>query len=304
MKSTDIEVTVAATTVSSVGITPTTNIKCYKHGILVTVRMAQAEAYLRCKELPKSFTMRFEEVLSDHAIIKVPNVFRYDGNSKFKAHIFGMDATEVEYPSHVDNPSHEVEMISTWDEVEVIPVHSGKVEVTSIRSGNTQSNDDRFMSSADRLNQKVKPATHKFPQKSQQQYTFSRKLNPKMSHYTKAFRATLAATEEFVSENPNFKVVMQPSYIRGGYVKVPMFFASSHLTDVTQKVVILRVSDGRTWEVGYVSRTRNNRGLSRGWYKFVSDNHLKESDVCVFELVDRKKFEMNVHIFRVLQDGI
>ncbi|XP_026378217.1 putative B3 domain-containing protein Os03g0621600 [Papaver somniferum] len=149
--------------------------------------------------------MEFYSICVGHVI-----VFRYDGNSKFKAHIFGMDATEIEYPSHIDNPSHEVEMISTSDEVEVIPVHSDKVEVTSIHSGSTQSNDDPFMSSADRLNQKVKPATHEFPQKSQQQYTFSRKLNPKLSHYTKAFQATLEATKEFVSENPNFKVVMQP----------------------------------------------------------------------------------------------
>ncbi|MCL7030604.1 hypothetical protein MKW94_009244, partial [Papaver nudicaule] len=80
---------------------------------------------------------------------------------------------------------------------------------------------------------------------------------------------------------------------------VPAVFATTHLTNITEMVITLKVSDGRTWEVRYVFTAPTERRLSQGWRKFAADNDLKEGDVCIFELVDREKIEMNAHIFRL-----
>ncbi|KAI3885523.1 hypothetical protein MKW92_049832, partial [Papaver armeniacum] len=270
-------------------------------------------------DLPKEFTVKYGKKLSNNAIIKVPNgiwhigmrkaegvisfengwqefmefysiclghviLFRYDGNSKFQVHIFGTDAMEIDYPSHIDNTNHEVGMTS-------IHLDEDEVEVVSIHSDSTQSDDEPSMSSESPLNQKAKPARNEFPQKSRK-----RKAAIPTTFHTKALQATVEAVEGFEFENPFFKVTMHVSYIKGP-LRVPNDFANSYLRNITQRGIILRISDGRTWEVRYVPGTQYNRRLSQGWYKFVADNHLKEGDICVFELVDREKLEMNVHIF-------
>ncbi|MCL7048225.1 hypothetical protein MKW94_007698 [Papaver nudicaule] len=296
--------------------------------------------------LPNEFTMKYGKELSDHAIIKVPNgiwhiviskaegelvfengwpefmefysirvghliVFRYDGNSKFQVHIFGMDTTEIDYyPSHMDNAKHEVEVVSSYsDEVEVVlpSKKRRKVEVISVHSDSTQSyslssestlrsnyEPSMFAESATQSNNE--PSLRECPDKTPVQKTIA----PKRFH-TEAFRATLEAAEAFKPENPFFKRIIQDSHIKKG-VKVPVAFANSYLRNITRMMITLRISDGRTWEVGYISRTvqieRTESMIYKGWYKFVADNHLKAGNVCVFELVDRKKIKINVHIFR------
>ncbi|KAI3966129.1 hypothetical protein MKW92_019970 [Papaver armeniacum] len=317
--------------------------------------------YNAWQELPNELTDKYGTELSDLAIIKVLNsiwhielreaegvlffengwpefmefysicvghviLFRYDGDSKFQVHIFGMDSTEIDYPSHIDNTNHDTEITSTHsdeDEVEVASIHSGSIQSnyepsmsseSSLNSGSTHSNYEPSMSSESSLNsgstrnnyepslssessydQKVDSGKQESPQKIQKQRT----LIPKRIH-TKAFQETLEAAEAFKSEIPSFKCILQASHLKG-ILKVPIAFASSYLKNITRMVISLRISDGRTWKVGYVSGTQAGRPvskLSKGWYKFVADNHLKEGDVCVFELVDREKIEMNVHIFQ------
>ncbi|KAI3958744.1 hypothetical protein MKX01_023420 [Papaver californicum] len=214
----------------------------------------------------KDKRLKIWKELSDHAIIKVPNgiwhigmreseglvlfengwpefmefysvcvghlmVFRYDGNSKFQVHIFGMNATEIKYPSHFENADHEVDVISNHsDDVQVISVHPPEVEMISVHSdSSTQSKDEPsmstigvFASSGGRHNQIAEPIRHEFPQTSQQQKATS-KFAPKRS-YTAAFQASrskesaIEAAKEFTSDNPFYKVLMRPSYVKGGYV--------------------------------------------------------------------------------------
>ncbi|KAI3974602.1 hypothetical protein MKX01_029592 [Papaver californicum] len=304
-------------------------------------------------ELPKEFSRKFGNELSDHAVIKVPNgiwhvgmtkaeglvlfengwpefmefysicvghlmVFRYDGNSMFQVHIFGMNATEIKYPSHFENADHDVEVISNHsDDVEVISVHPPEVEIILVHSDNSDNSNQTkdepsistlgmFASSEGRHNQRAEPIRHEFPQASQQQKPTS-KFAPKRS-YTAAFQASrlqeseLEAAKEVTYDNPSYKVLMRPSYVKGGYVRVPTVFAKRYLKSTTQMEVTLRVSDGRIWEVKYLARVQYGQRLSQGWSKFVSDNHLKEGDLCVFELVGRINVEMNVHIFQVSQE--
>ncbi|XP_026416337.1 B3 domain-containing transcription factor VRN1-like [Papaver somniferum] len=271
-------------------------------------------------ELPKEFIVKYGKELSYHAIIKVPNgiwhiglrnaegamlfengwpqfmefysicvghvlLFRYDGDSKFQVHAFGIDATEIEYPSHN-------------------PIHSGGTHSNSepsmssdspLNSGSTQSNYEASMSSESSYDQNAEPGRQEFSQKRAKQRT----VIPTRIH-TKAFKAILEAAEAFKSENPSFKLILQASHFKGT-VKVPIAFTSLFLRNVTRMVITLGISDGRTWEVGYVSRTYNEKTestLSKGWCKFLADNHLMEGDVCVFELVDREKIKMNVQFFK------
>ncbi|KAI3968223.1 hypothetical protein MKX01_018526 [Papaver californicum] len=81
-----------------------------------------------------------------------------------------------------------------------------------------------------------------------------------------------------------FKAFIRQSYLRAGCMEaVPKVFDNSNLKRRTRTAVTLRVSDWRTWEAQYVSRVKGRRRLS-GLGKFISDTHLKEGDLCVFEV--------------------
>ncbi|MCL7052189.1 hypothetical protein MKW94_021466 [Papaver nudicaule] len=283
--------------------------------------------------LPNEFTKKYGKELSDHAIITIPNgiwhigiskgegelvfekgwpefmefysvcvghliLFRYDGNSIFHVNIFDIDSTEIDYyPSHMDNTKHEVELVSSYsDEVEVVlPSKNRKVEVISLPSNNTQSIYEPSMSSVSTTQSIYEPSMstrHEFSQNKRKQRAFI-----PLRFHTKEFRATVEAAEAFKPENPFFKLIIQASHIKRG-VTVPAVFAAAHLTSITQIMITVRVSDGRSWEVKYIFRAPTERRLSQGWNKFAADNDLKEGDVCVFELIDREKIELNVHIFR------
>ncbi|KAI3892805.1 hypothetical protein MKX03_000909, partial [Papaver bracteatum] len=82
---------------------------------------------------------------------------------------------------------------------------------------------------------------------------------------------------------------------------IPAEFAKTYLRDRNQ-MAILRISNGRVWHVRYRTSSTSSSymaSISKGWTKFKVDNHLKEGDVCLFELVDRDNLEMHVTICRV-----
>ncbi|KAI3922305.1 hypothetical protein MKX01_005994 [Papaver californicum] len=113
-------------------------------------------------------------------------------------------------------------------------------------------------------------------------------------------RATQAANA-FKSKNPTCEVIMTPSYVRKwGIGHMPAQFAKLFLTEQGQTVT-LWVSDGRLWHVRCTTSSppKYQAHLLKGWSEFVLGNHLKEGDVCVFELVDKDNLEINVTISRV-----
>ncbi|PIA41529.1 hypothetical protein AQUCO_02200155v1 [Aquilegia coerulea] len=101
------------------------------------------------------------------------------------------------------------------------------------------------------------------------------------------------AARAFTSENPICIVIMHSSY------NLPVDFARTYLKENVQ-CVTLRVSDGKRWQVQCSSVTYRFR-LMKGWKEFVFDNDLEQDDICRFELVDWKRTEMKVTIFRVLE---
>ncbi|KAF5189721.1 hypothetical protein FRX31_020688 [Thalictrum thalictroides] len=93
---------------------------------------------------------------------------------------------------------------------------------------------------------------------------------------------------------------MRSSYVSYPFLmNLPVGFARAYLKENVQ-CVTLWVSDGRRWQVQCSSVTYRFR-LMKGWKEFVLDNDLEEDDICIFELVDWKRTEMKVAIFRVLR---
>ncbi|OVA05170.1 B3 DNA binding domain [Macleaya cordata] len=127
---------------------------------------------------------------------------------------------------------------------------------------------------------------------------------PKTKYVTTlAEERAIKAASAFESENPFCMIIMRPSYVHDPCtVNIPSKFAKAHLMKKTQ-IVTLRVSNGRKWQVR-CSCSEHHTKLVKGWKDFVSDNNLEEGDVCIFELVSRKIFKMNVSIFRVSRDVV
>ncbi|KAI3880493.1 hypothetical protein MKX03_023365 [Papaver bracteatum] len=268
--------------------------------------------------IPEEFLKKFGKELSDSAIIKVPSgsiwrigltnrggvtsfehgwrefmevysisfgdllVFRYDGNSRFHVLIFNTSATEIEYPVYNFKTNFK-----------------GKAQVLDIDSCSSDSNNEistQSESSSSRGGQfnleteePVFAAT-----------VTTKRSRSNTSRVTESNERALREAEAFRSKVPCFKAIMHASCVKsGGNMHVPSDFAIPYLQHKTTRVT-LRVSDGKSWDVGLIFTERFNKTtLSKGWRKFALDNHLNKGDVCLFELVDKKKFEMNVHIFQV-----
>ncbi|KAI3917209.1 hypothetical protein MKX01_026397 [Papaver californicum] len=209
--------------------------------------------------------------------------FRYDGNSLFRVTIFDMSATEIEYPidelnhkrlckkSSRDATEESDDSVEILDNTRLQSVNRQIIEV-STDTENERSDDEKTTHSHIRQN------------------TFSEQS----INQTK--RRALEAAKAFKSKNPVCIVVMRPTHLYKGPVNVPARFARKYLIGKTQSV-ILSVKQ-RTWSVRHYSAVGNCYGmLTSGWTQFASDNHLKDGDVCVFELIDKKSFRMQVHVF-------
>ncbi|KAI3922307.1 hypothetical protein MKX01_005996 [Papaver californicum] len=106
------------------------------------------------------------------------------------------------------------------------------------------------------------------------------------------------------SENPKFTIVMQPSYVDNRnypLVHVPSKFAKQFLKSGSQTATI-RIPDRKVWDVEcavHNSSAKYEATFRKGWKEFKVHNHLKEGDICVFELVDRDNLGMEVTFSRV-----
>ncbi|KAI4389564.1 hypothetical protein MLD38_001779 [Melastoma candidum] len=100
-----------------------------------------------------------------------------------------------------------------------------------------------------------------------------------------------------------FLVVMRPTHVyKRFYLSVPIEWACKYLGNQTQDIV-LRL-DEKTWNTKYTVTGRGTGGFSNGWKAFSMDNHLEESDVCVFDLAKtiNEIVVLDVTIFRVVND--
>lgn len=111
---------------------------------------------------------------------------------------------------------------------------------------------------------------------------------------TKVISGDARAAHSFTSPFPCFMKVMMSSNVGGSQtLGVPRKFSAVHLR-MPKTVIVLRNLAGDCWNV-----TSARYGLQtkfcKGWPSFVNHNGLKVGDICVFELVDDRVFQ--VHIF-------
>lgn len=85
---------------------------------------------------------------------------------------------------------------------------------------------------------------------------------------------------------------------------MPLEWLKKHLPQKTRNL-ILRCNE-KEWSVTFLRKYHNNGGLTVGWRKFVLDNCLEESDVCLFKPAGKTAEAMvfKVSIFRVVEDEV
>ncbi|KAG8474660.1 hypothetical protein CXB51_031186 [Gossypium anomalum] len=93
----------------------------------------------------------------------------------------------------------------------------------------------------------------------------------------------------FRTSNPSFSVVIHPSHVGScSTVHIPEEFGKRYLKKNGE--MMLRVADGRSWNVEYERIGRNKGRKARfggkSWGQFAMDNELEVGDVCVFELMN------------------
>ncbi|KAF9603495.1 hypothetical protein IFM89_036768 [Coptis chinensis] len=201
-------------------------------------------------------------------------VFKYNGASDFRVLIFDMTACEISYP---DEETDDVMLDSGTDGhkrlvgCRVYKGHSAQITEGEATSPTILNMEDEHASSA-KQGERVLPIDERH---SCAKAYVSPAVNNK----------ALKASNTLKLDHPSFKFVMRSSYARSGY-PVPMYFINTYLQGGYNSVR-LKVSDGQTWSVRWLDNQYGVQ-LGSGWVQFVRENNVKERDVCVFELINKK----------------
>lgn len=240
-------------------------------------------------------------------------LFKYEGTCQFDVHIFDKSALEIDYPSSSKNNLSD-DTLEILDEMPPNQKATHKTPLSSSRpckkmrslqnlpvafkTNPGQCQGTEFQKST---NAELKLCKQE-PEDDGESGIFtkstaclnSEQRRKKATTTVEKIRALISASS-FKSENPFFKVVMQPSHVSGKcYLVMPIKFAKRHLKKECG-VVQLEVLDGRTWPARYKIPI-----IGVGWEKFVMDNGLNVGHVCVFEMIGRT---FKVHIFRDDEEG-
>lgn len=243
--------------------------------------------------IPKMFVRRYGNHLSDKVFLKVPNGSKwqvelvksgdkfYFGNGwqQFAEHyslshgsflVFGFENFETCCVSVVifDKSASEIK----YPEITASDIHSRSCKKLKQNNWTEQSQDKR-----------------------------NPRLNPEK-------RKPLSAddnadiTKSYESESACFSITMGPAYVSERFrLTIPPAAANKYFSK-ERGSTILNCGDGNTWSVNYIKyKTNCARTLtiiSRGWKKFVLDNHLAVGDACVFEPTNGNADELKVAISR------
>lgn len=74
---------------------------------------------------------------------------------------------------------------------------------------------------------------------------------------------------------------------------VPRWFSEQLSTSDNKRAAVLRNSEGKGWKVNCITQN-GYHAFCGGWKQFVSDNNLKEGQVCVFQLVNANELKVSV----------
>ncbi|KAK7401496.1 hypothetical protein VNO78_13026 [Psophocarpus tetragonolobus] len=237
--------------------------------------------------IPKEFLKRFGDELSTVATISVPDgrvwkmrlkkcgkdvlfcsqwrefvkyyslhygshlVFRYEGNSKFHVLIFDITSAEIYYPCKTGGTDGESNLESRSRK-------KSKVDVNS------------------------KSQNQNPPRKKQSCCCHEKQVKFDYSETENYSCWEIAKNDSAIAKTKNPSVT---STIRTCNLYVPSKFAGKYLKPKVW--MMLQNCNGEQWVVSCINHTGSSGAMliTRGWIKFVRDNHLSEGDPCELELI-------------------
>ncbi|XP_021287246.1 B3 domain-containing protein Os01g0723500-like isoform X2 [Herrania umbratica] len=107
----------------------------------------------------------------------------------------------------------------------------------------------------------------------------------------------IRAVEVIKPMNPCFMIVLRRSNFDSSTMHVPAGFDIEYLSGVADHIRV-QDSDGREWLIEFKRHRNFGFLLRKGCYRFWRENNLKEGDVCIFELRDKKAAVHKISIFR------
>ncbi|POO02667.1 B3 DNA binding domain containing protein [Trema orientale] len=240
-------------------------------------------------------------------------MFRYEGNSEFHAVIFDTSTVEIDYPSitlRFDNYDVDLELP---EDDSPCPKASEKSPLPCsqpykrMRASPTQSN----LSGPNECVLDRKPDLPDETGRDKSSTRRKRECQIVTSIKTPMDRsknvAALQKASDFKSKCPFFKVVMQPSYVYGYHLYVPLDFATRYIKNGGD--VVLLVPNGNYWcaqfKTSPISCSNRSARLCNGWQEFANGNNLEVGDVCFFELldVDGNEISFKVSIFHLAESA-
>ncbi|OMO84143.1 hypothetical protein COLO4_22199 [Corchorus olitorius] len=220
-------------------------------------------------------------------------VFRYDGNAGFQVVIFDRSASEIEYP-HITTEE---------DDALECRKRKGKSDEPCLQPQKKRKAGSPYESGIN-LKSKISASVSKGRGGMGQ--------NPEIRVLKRAKCLKPAEKTEVLqraggcrSKNPSFVLDIRQSYISyKANVNISYKFAMKYLKEIGEAT--LRVSDGRTWIVGYYRKVFPSCQKAylkvASWRAFAVDNNLKVGDVCVFELINADRNVFDVVISRAADD--
>ncbi|PON54065.1 B3 DNA binding domain containing protein, partial [Parasponia andersonii] len=249
-------------------------------------------------------------------------MFRYEGNSEFHAVIFDKSTVEIDYPSiplHFDNYDVDLELAEDDSpcpkarEKSPLPCSQPpkRMRASPTQSNLSGPNECVLDSSIVKRNlQSSKPEIigkpdlpaetdrDKSSTRRKRVYQIVTSIKTPMDRSKNV--AALQKASDFKSKHPFFKVVMQPSYVYGYHLNVPLDFATRYIKNEGDAVLL--VPNGNYWcaqfKTSPLSCSNRSARLCNGWQEFAKGNNLEVGDVCIFELldVDGKEISFKVSI--------
>lgn len=231
-------------------------------------------------------------------------LFRYNGFSKFRVTLYGNNGCQKEIAATElqkrrskrdedltrGNGAIRVKVEENRETpIESVLVVNGNVKPTRKRKRRTSG------SRPVRVDQKAKP--RKSQRLSCKDNETKQALRPTRSCVILPNDTAAKAAKKFKSKYPHFMVLVCESHVSRAAMTIPISFAQKYMKGDHSKVVKLRISN-KAWNVilrVYLSQLYK---LSTGWIAFARANHLREGDVCVFELTNTDNFVLQVSIFR------
>ncbi|CAK7355254.1 unnamed protein product [Dovyalis caffra] len=287
-----------------------------------TIRLRGPSGHIWAVKLTKTtndwlFQNGWVNFVQDHGLEEADFlVFQYEGNSSFKVTIFTKTGCEREgsyfIKEHTSSCSRfcsaKPNVDSDYDPME---------NVITLNESNNK-NKQKGKTKKERENQRDESMMVHYlfvytksygKQGWEKSYSYYLLSNRRQVTAEEKKRARLLAAKHS-STQPSFKRVMKPTNVyHYFFLCIPKEWRKKHIPATNGMEIELRVpASKKTWSV----RLKNNKykfGIGKGWCKFVLDNNLEESDICIFELkqgakANKETVIFNVIIFRVVAEVV